>query len=229
MSKDILTSAALETRMFKPTIIETKEQLLVELKKGNIKTSKYHLLSEREKLFVEMVAFGDYSAEQAVRAMTPGTKAARSIANRMLANQDVADTLEELSITRNKKFMAEVSSARDKALNKLVYIMNTTNDEAVAAACAKTILDKAEKAVNIKQEEDNQISGVTFKIESVNINKTEVKPEFDPNDKVIIDLTEDEIRDKATEIDGPTVDPRTNISYKLHYETEDLYTRKDKL
>ena len=43
---------------------------------------------------------------------------------------------------KNKKFMAEISSSRDQALRKLMYIMNTTEDESVAAACAKTILIK---------------------------------------------------------------------------------------
>ena len=40
--------------------------------------------------------------------------------------------------------MAEVTTSRDMALRKLMYIMNTTEDDGVAAACAKTILDKAD-------------------------------------------------------------------------------------
>ena len=54
-------------RVFVPEIIETKENLLTALRQGDIKTSKYNMLNEEEKLFVELVVFGDYSAEQACR------------------------------------------------------------------------------------------------------------------------------------------------------------------
>lgn len=223
-SIDIMTLA--EPRVFKPAVIETKEQLLMELKKGNLKTSRYHTLSEREKLFVELMAFGDYTAEQAIKAIDKNTPVrpniARARANRMLANEDVAATLEELTMARNKKFMTEINSARDKALNKLIYIMNTTNDEAVAAACAKTILDKGEKALQQPKQADEEISGVTFRIESVNIN-AQPAPE-----KIVVDL--------GQVVDADIIDPTEHVPpeeqpdynpFKLHYEAEDLYTKKD--
>ena len=110
------------------------------------KVSKYNLLNEEEKLFVELVVFGDYSAEQAAMTIR-GENYHKGQGNRMCARPNVADALEELSYKKNKKFMAEVTSSRDAALRKLMYIMNTTEDEGVAAACAKTILDKADKVI----------------------------------------------------------------------------------
>ena len=53
-------------RVLQPKIIETKQQLLQALKNGELQTSKYNLLNQNEKLFVELVAFGDYTAEQAL-------------------------------------------------------------------------------------------------------------------------------------------------------------------
>ena len=56
-------------RTFTPDIISTKENLLTALRTGDIKSSKYNLLNEEEKLFVELVVFGDYNAEQAMMSI----------------------------------------------------------------------------------------------------------------------------------------------------------------
>lgn len=208
-------------RTFKPAVIETKQELLTALQNGKIKSSKYNVLNDNEKLFVELVAFGDYNAEQAMKVINPKLTNARAGANRMLSNPDVAAALEEFSVQRDKKFMAEISSARDQALSKLRYIMNTTNDEAVAAACAKTILDKAEKAVTKREEDDNKIEGVRFKIEVANVYNAPVT-EYDPKGRVVVDMSvpEEDI------IDVPTVDPVTGNPYQIFYEGIDSYNKK---
>ena len=118
-------------RTFTPDIISTKENLLTALRTGDIKSSKYNLLNEEEKLFVELIVFGDYNAEQAMMSIR-GSNYHKGMGNRMCARPGVADALEELSYKKNKKFMAEVTTSRDMALRKLMYIMNTTEDEGVA-------------------------------------------------------------------------------------------------
>lgn len=150
-------------RVFAPDIITTKENLLTALRNGDIKSSKYNLLNEEEKLFVELVVFGDYNAEQAMMSIRGSANYHKGMGNRMCARPNVADALEELSYKKNKKFMAEVTSSRDAALRKLMYIMNTTEDESVAAACAKTILDKAEK-VTTEKEAQNAVNAIQFNI-----------------------------------------------------------------
>jgi len=215
-------------REFKPMIIETKEQLLVALKNGKLKSSKYNLLNEEEKLFVEMIVFGDYSAEQAMRAIRPKEKINfRMAANRMLANPDVAGTLEELSIQKDKKFMAEISSARDLALKRLTYIMSTTKDEAVAAACAKTILDKAEKIIQHSAKDDSAVTGITFQIQVDNIYD---KPttDFNKEDAVVIPVPSDQehIIEEQEAADSQ-INPDTGLNYILSYESVDNYNDDD--
>ena len=134
-------------REFVPVVLTTKEELLQALKKGDIKSSKYNLLSEDHKLFVELIVFGGYSAREAVKVIRPKAKSFKGTAERWAALENVADALEELSRAKDKKFMAEISSARDMALQKLQFIMTTTEDASLAAVCAKTILDKAEKSI----------------------------------------------------------------------------------
>lgn len=198
-------------RIFKPLVLETKAQLMKALKDGKLKCSKYNLLSEEEKLFVEMLVFGDYTAEQAIRAIKPTAKDARTAANRMLSNKDVADTLEELSIQKDKKFMAELSSARDMALNKLKYIMNTTCDEAVAAACAKTILDKAEKIIvdSAKNSvKDDKITDIKF---SIKVDNMVVNPRAESRTIVT---------DGFVEVDLDLDDQSKSVQEKMTVETQ---------
>ena len=115
-------------RVLQPKVIETKQQLLQALKNGELQTSKYNLLNQNEKLFVELIAFGDYTGEQAIRVIDPMIRAPQAAANRLLANPNVAATLEELTVQRDKKFMAEVSTARDMALPIRWRIWSLTRD-----------------------------------------------------------------------------------------------------
>lgn len=215
-------------RIFKPLVLQTKQQLLQALKQGKMPSSKYNLLSKEEKLFVEMLVFGDYSAEQAYRAMKPTIKNAKAGANRMLANPDVADVLEELSIQKDKKFMAEISSSRDMALNKLKYIMNTTQDESVAAACAKIIMDKAEKIIldSTKKSMDEGVSDIKFQIqvENVNINK----PDYNPKEVVVVNVNPDETEQPEENAESKLATPDdTGLNFTLSYEGLDNYHDND--
>ena len=152
-------------RIFEPLILREKQELLTLLKSGKMKYSKYNVLSEEEKLFVELVVFGGYSGEQAVRVIDPNVKNPKMIANRMAMTPDVAATLDELSVQRDKKFVTELNEARELALSKLMYIMHTTSDEALAAAAAKTILDTSGKATAANnKKEDERVDRVRYEI-----------------------------------------------------------------
>lgn len=217
-------------RVFKPLILETKEQMIAALRQGKLKYTKYNLLSDNEKLFVEMIVFGDYTAEQAMRAINPSIKNASSAANRLMANKDVADTLEELSVQKDKKFMAELSSARDMALSKLKYIMGTTTDDAIAAACAKTILDKAEKIIldtARSNAADNAVTDIKFAIQVDNyvVNpRTEAK-DYNPNRDVEIEITKDDVGEESKQEVFPedTTPNEFGTNFILSYEGIDNY------
>jgi hypothetical protein len=221
-------------RKFVPMIIQTKEELITAMREGRIKSTKYNLLDDREKMFVELVCFGGYSGEQAVRAIVPGTKAPLAIANRIMSNPDVRETINELTVAKDRKFAAEIASAREMALDKLKFIMATTDDPALAASCAKTILDKAETYVKQNdKKEDEPVGGVRFniKVDNVNVNGA---PSPKKDEPVIIELTPDEIN-KAVgkEVvleDGEVIDPNpkevnpdTGLPYVLKYEGIDNY------
>ena len=239
-------------RTLQPKILETKEELLVALKSGQLKTSKYNLLGPNEKIFVELVVFGGYTGEQAVKCINPSVKNAGAIANRMLSNPAVADTLEELSIAKDKKFMAEISSARDMALSKLKFIMSTTNDQALAASCAKVILDKSEAIMKNHDKKEEQIGGVRFNIQVENVytgsgTPVSADPVIIPIDVEEEDamLTEKETvkktldaqikakKDKLRELEKKTgdqpVNPNTGLPYMLAYEGVDNYSDPDNL
>lgn len=212
-------------RTFKPLVLETKEQLLAALKQGKLKSAKYNLLDEQERMFVEFLVFGDYSGEQAMRAMKPALKDYKMAANRMLSNPTVADAIEELSIQKDKKFMAEISSARDLALNKLKYIMATTSDETVAAACAKTILDKAEKIIldGAKKQSTDTVDQVRFaiQVDTININPREeaIVKKYPISVEIIDDENEDKPLDRAVGNNG--------LPFVISYEGVDSYTDSD--
>ena len=226
-------------RILQPKIIETKQQLLQALKNGELQTSKYNLLNQNEKLFVELVAFGDYTAEQAVRVIDPTIRAAQVAANRLLANPNVADTLEELTVQRDKKFMAEVSTARDMALNKLKYIMTTTKDDALAAACAKTILDKANDAMKNSKREEEPVGQVRFAIQVENVYTGDVSNNYNKEEPVIITLEDQEeaslkaekaqlekdvkeLKQKKNPVQQ-AVNPATGLPYIISYEGVNAY------
>ena len=225
-------------RVLQPKVIETKQQLLQALKNGELQTSKYNLLNQNEKLFVELIAFGDYTAEQAIRVIDPMIRAPQAAANRLLANPNVAATLEELTIQRDKKFMAEVSTARDMALNKLKYIMTTTKDDALAAACAKTILDKANDAIKNVDKKEEPIGQVRFAIQVDNVYTGPVSNNYNKEEPVIITLEDQEaekLNDEKARLVGeveelkkktsksPPVNPATGLPYIISYEGVNAY------
>lgn len=208
-------------RVFAPDIITTKENLLTALRNGDIKSSKYNLLNEEEKLFVELVVFGDYAAEQAMMSIR-GSDYHRGQGNRMCARPNVAEALEELSYKKNKKFMAEISSSRDQALRKLMYIMNTTEDESVAAACAKTILDKAEK-ISTEKEAQNAVNAIQFNINLAPKPVDISNPKVNLDSPIIADVVDYD--EKVEKI----IKPETNSSgldFKLNYQCVDNYNKK---
>ena len=227
-------------RKFTPMIIQTKEELLEAMKQGRIKTSKYNLLSDREKMFVELVCFGGYTGEQAVRAIAPGTKAPSAIANRIMSNPDVIQTIEELSVAKDRKFAAEIASARDLALEKLKYIMVTATDPALAASCAKTILDKSEfYSKQTDKKDDEPVGAIRFniKVDNVNVNGAGSPKKDEP---VIIELSPEEInkavgKEVVSEATGETIEPETSdinpetgLPFVLKYEAIDNYSDGDK-
>ena len=225
-------------RVLQPKVIETKQQLLQSLKNGELQTSKYNLLNQNEKLFVELIAFGDYTGEQAIRVIDPMIRAPQAAANRLLANPNVAATLEELTVQRDKKFMAEVSTARDMALNKLKYIMTTTKDDALAAACAKTILDKANDAMKNTDKKEEPVGQVRFAIQVDNVYTGPVNNNYNKEEPVIITLEDqeeeklkaekdnlkgevEELKKKA-QVNQP-VNPNTGLPYIISYEGVNAY------
>lgn len=223
-------------RVLQPKVIETKQQLLQALKNGELQTSKYNLLNQNEKLFVELIAFGDYTAEQAIRVIDPMIRAPQAAANRLLANPNIAATLEELTVQRDKKFMAEVSTARDMALSKLKYIMTTTQDDALAAACAKTILDKANDALKNNKKEEEPVGQVRFAIQVDNVYTGPVN-NYNKEEPVIITLEDQEeaqLRAEKTQLtedvkelkkktDKQPVNPSTGLPYIISYEGVNAY------
>ena len=225
-------------RVLQPKVIETKQQLLQALKNGELQTSKYNLLNQNEKLFVELIAFGDYTAEQAIRVIDPMIRAPQAAANRLLANPNIAATLEELTVQRDKKFMAEVSTARDMALNKLKYIMTTTKDDALAAACAKTILDKANDALKNNKKEEEPVGQVRFAIQVENVYTGNVQNNYNKEEPVIITLEDQEeemlksqksqLKEEVDELKKKSgfsqpINPATGLPYVISYEGVNAY------
>lgn len=224
------------SRVLEPKIIETKQELLQALKNGQLHTSKYNLLSKNEQMFVELIVFGDYTAEQAMRVIDPTCRAPLALANRMLANPNIAATLEELTVQKDKKFMAEVSAARDMALSKLKYIMTTTKDDSLAAACAKTILDKANEAMKNTKKEEEQVGNITFaiKVDNTYIDGGSTSNKEDP---VIITLddqeenqikaTREKMRKELSDEQKATgklpINPGTGLPYVISYEGVNAY------
>jgi hypothetical protein len=218
---------SVEKRAFKPLVLETKEQMLRALKDGKLKSAKYNLLNENEKMFVELVVFGDYTGEQAMRVLKPSLKDYRMAANRMLSNPTLAEAIEELSIQKDKKFMAELSSARDFALAKVKYMMATSDDPAVVVACAKIILDKSEKIIldsTKKQMNDDKIDQIRFaiQVDTMNINPREEAAVRDRTIPVeIIDLEPEDEKPLDRMIGD------NGLPFVLSYEGVNSYTRKN--
>ena len=233
------------SRVLVPRILETKQELLNALKAGQLKTSKYNLLDDKQKIYVELVVFGGYTGEQAVKCIDPSVRNPLAIANRIASDPIVQETLEELSIAKDRKFTAEISSARDLALQKLQYIMVTSKDEALQATCAKVILDKAEATMKNKQQVDDGVGQVSFKIQVENLYTGGAMP---PSSEPVIipidaevdeelyrerELLADEVRNeqrklrelkKKTNPQNLPVNPETGLPYTIAYEGVDNYT-----
>ncbi len=220
-----------EKRVLKPTVLETKENLLTALRTGSIKTTKYNLLSEEEKLFVELVAFGEFSPEAAIRAIHDdiGTYAA-TYARRMMAKKEVIDTLNELTEVKDKSFRASLARTRELALKKAEYIMLTSNDEKIQLDAAKLILDKAEGMTKIKDEKEGSVGGIRI---SIAVDKVSLDAE-----KTIIPIDDDAIeaefeavgvvppKDKKESVSVP-VDPDTGLPYTIRYEGINSYGEEE--
>lgn len=229
------SSKQLGLRKFSPMVLQTKEELIQALDQGRLESSKYNLLNEREKRFVQLVCFAGYTAEQAIHVIIPGVKNTTLIANRLMSNKAVMDTIEELSVARDRKFAAEISSARDMALEKLKFILATTDDPALAASCAKIILDKSEfYTKQADKKDDEPVGGVKFSIRVDNVNVSGA-PSPKENEPVIIELTPQEInravgKDVVDEDTGQVyegasaeINPETGLPYVIKYEGIDNY------
>jgi hypothetical protein len=238
-----------EKRKLMPTVLETKQELMMALRAGDLKSAKYNLLSVREKEFVELMVFGEYTAAQAIKVMDPACRQPQMIGNRMLGNPDVSKAIEELSIQKDSKFMSEIQSAGDMALAKLKYIMVTTTDDVLAAACAKTILDQRAKAVVKPKEKEEGVTEVRFTIKSDNSRPLtqDFKDEAivipitnEEHDRIIdaqfTDLSESQAEERRKKLKDrrveemnitPVVNPNTGLPYKLVYEGIDAYTKKE--
>ena len=246
MSKDI-------KKELNPIVLQEKQELLTLLKSGKLKYSKYNVLDDQQKTFVELVVFGGYTGEQAVKALDPTVRNAKLIANRMATDPDVAATLEELSMQKDKKFMTELSEARELALSKLLYIMSNTEDSALAAAVAKTIIDASGKAAlaNAKKD-DGQVGQVKFSIQVENAYMGTNQPLKPKEDPVIITIEDEEAerekqsslqelnaikeqvtsqKEKLNSIKQTTsslpVNPDTGLPYTISYEGVNSYEDDD--
>ena len=135
--------------------------------------------------------------------------------------------------------MAEVSTARDMALNKLKYIMTTTKDDALAAACAKTILDKANDVMKNSKKEEEPVGQVRFAIQVENVYTGDVSNNYNKEEPVIITLDDQEeaslkaekaqlekdvkeLKQKKNPVQQP-VNPATGLPYIISYEGVNAY------
>ena len=216
-----------EKRTLKPTVLETKENLLTALRTGSIKTTKYNLLTEEEKLFVELVAFGEYSPETAIRTIHEdiGSYAA-TYARRMMAKKEVIDTLNELTEVKDKSFRASLARTRELALKKAEYIMLTSNDEKIQLDAAKLILDKAEGMTKIKDEKEGSVGGIRINI-AVDKISMEAEKTIIPIDDDAIEAEYEAVGVKAPivtkEVADVPLDPDTGLPYTIRYEGINSY------
>lgn len=221
-----------EKRVLQPTVLETKEQLLIALRSGSIKTSKYNLLSEEDKLFVELVSFGEYSPETAVRAIYKdiGTYAA-TFARRLMSKKEIIETLDELTEAKDKSFRASLARSRELALKKVEFIMNNSNDEANQLKAAQIIIDKSNEITKMnKNDNDSKPSGIRI---SIAVDKMEIKPE-----DIILPLTDDAIDAEYASIGEKApkrvrkipdiTDPDTGLPYTISYEGVNSYEDSNK-
>jgi hypothetical protein len=149
--------------------------------------------------------------------------------------------------------MTELSEARELALSKLLFIMANTEDNALAAAVAKTIIDASGKAVaaNAKKD-DGSVGQVKFSIQVENAymgTEPTIKPKEEPVVITIEDeevnnqkqLVQDEInnlneqvkeqKDKLNSLKQSNsslpVNPDTGMPYTFSYESVNAYEDED--
>ena len=215
----IMFDMAKSDRIFQPLVIQDKQEFLQLLKNGKLKYSKYNVLNDQQKLFVELVVFGGYSGEQAMKAIDPEIRNPKLLANRMASDPDVSASLEELSMQKDKKFMTELSEARELALSKLMFIMSTTKDEALAAAAAKTIIDASGKAVaaNAKKDE-GQVGQVKFSIQVENAYMGAEPPIKSKPEPVVINID-----------DAQVEEAKIQTTAELQHVKESIKSEQDKL
>jgi len=206
--------------IFSPAIIQTKNELLVALKKGQIKSSKFNALNQDQQLFIELVCFGNYKGAAAMRVIKPKLSDPAAAAFRMAHNQDVVDVMEELTYKRDKMWMAQVAGKREMALNVMEYVMKTTEDEALKVATAKEIIKAADMAIKQNNKsDDDQITGIRLDIS--------FSGDPDKSASHIIDGDFEE-SDEVTIVDKDKEEP-TGMPYKLAYsdDIKDSYEKKD--
>ena len=110
----------------------------------------------------------------------------------------------------------------DQALRKLMYIMNTTEDESVAAACAKTILDKADK-ITTEKDAANAVNAIQFNINLAPKPVDISNPKVDLDSPVIMDVVDyDEKVEKVIKPENNS----SGLDFKLNYQSVDNYNKK---
>jgi hypothetical protein len=160
-----------ENRTYSPELLKDKQDVLLKLKSGQISTSKFNVLNDQEKMFVEYFVFGDCSAEEAMRAVIqhfypvpPPGFSPKKLAYQIMSDPKIMEVIDDLTISRDKAFMVEVNQSRDIALKTLMFIMQTTKDDNLKAAVATSILSKAEVLQKLRQVDKQPPSGVTIEI-----------------------------------------------------------------
>lgn len=174
---------------FNPVVLQQKEELHQALQEGRIKSSKFNALNIDEKEFISLVVFSGYTPIQAIRTTQPQIKNPGPAAKRMAARPEVAAVLEELTYAKKAYWMAQLESERERSLQKMVHIRNTTDDESLAAAVSDKIWGRANEELIEKKPKDDGPSGFTFVINTAPPPAYLGGKDFDPNS--IIEMEED--------------------------------------
>lgn len=212
-----------ERRVFQPTVLETKQELLAALRSGDLRVSKYNCLNENQKLFVELTVFGGYTGEQAVRVIDPSLSNPRIVATRMLADPTLMDVVEELTVAKDVRFRTEAMSARDTALAKLMYIMKTSKDEQTQLIAAKTILEKTNDYMKNagKKEKEDSVASVTYHIQ---VDQMTVNATSDKKNPIVIPFEDEtEAFEEAAEKEREVLNPANGMPYTLMFEGVNNY------
>ena len=116
--------------------------------------------------------------------------------------------------------------------------MTTTKDDALAAACAKTILDKANDAMKNTKKEEEPVGQVRFAIQVDNVYTGNVQNNYNKEEPVIITLEDQEeqqlkaeksqLKDEDSELKkkvskSQPINPATGLPYIISYEGVNAY------